>query len=81
MIRHRVAKNNEPLGKVADEYSVSHETIRRIMLHGQQAAWTARNLAVRLLFLKQMCDNVLLARELADAYGPYLYINLSLPLH
>jgi hypothetical protein len=40
---HRVAEDNEPLRKVADEYGVSHETIRRIMLlvqkqRGQQEA-------------------------------------------
>jgi hypothetical protein len=33
IIMHRVVDNNEPLRKVADEYGVSHETIRRIMLH------------------------------------------------
>jgi hypothetical protein len=43
MVIHRVVENNEPLRKVADEYGVSHETIRRIMLHvqnqcGQQEA-------------------------------------------
>ena len=43
MIMHRVVENNESLRQVADEYGVSHETIRRIMLHvhqqlGQQEA-------------------------------------------
>ena len=43
MIMHRVVENNEPLRAVAHEYGVSHETIRRIMLHvqkqcGQQGA-------------------------------------------
>jgi len=43
MIVHRVVENNEPLRKVADEYGVSHETIRRITLYfkkqfGQQEA-------------------------------------------
>ena len=33
LIMHRVLEDNEPLRKVADEYGVSHETIRRIMLH------------------------------------------------
>jgi hypothetical protein len=36
LIMHRVAENKEPLRKVADEYGVSHETIRRIMLHVQK---------------------------------------------
>jgi hypothetical protein len=31
-IIHRVVENNEPLRQVADEYGVSHETIRRIIL-------------------------------------------------
>jgi len=35
-IMHRVVVNNESLRKVADEYNVSHETIRRIMLHVQK---------------------------------------------
>ena len=43
LILHRIVENNESLRKVADEYGVSHETIRRIMLHvkkqrGQQEA-------------------------------------------
>src|SRR2546430_8910451 len=47
MIMHRVTKNNEPLRAVAQEYGVSHETIRRIMLHvqkqcGQQEAYLYR---------------------------------------
>jgi hypothetical protein len=33
---HRVVENNEPLHKLADEYGVSHETIRRIMIHAQK---------------------------------------------
>ena len=33
---HRVVDNNEPLRKVAAEYGVPHETIRRIMLHVQK---------------------------------------------
>ncbi len=33
MIIHRVVENNEPLRTVAQEYGVSHETIRRVMLH------------------------------------------------
>jgi hypothetical protein len=41
----RVVEQKEPLRSVAAAYGVSHETIRRIMLHGQQAAWTARSLA------------------------------------
>ncbi len=36
MIIHRVVENNEPLRTVAQEYSVSHETIRRIILHAQK---------------------------------------------
>ena len=36
MIIHRVVENNEPLRAVAQEYGVSHETIRRIMLHVQK---------------------------------------------
>jgi hypothetical protein len=42
-VLHRVVEKKELLRKVADEYGVSHETIRRIMLHfhrqrGQQEA-------------------------------------------
>jgi hypothetical protein len=36
VIMHRVMENNEPLRAVAQEYGVSHETIRRIMLHTHQ---------------------------------------------
>jgi DNA-directed RNA polymerase subunit N (RpoN/RPB10) len=36
LIMHRVVENNESLRQVADEYGVSHETIRRIMLHVQK---------------------------------------------
>jgi hypothetical protein len=36
MIMHRVVENNEPLRAIAQEYGVSHETIRRIMLHVQK---------------------------------------------
>jgi len=36
MVIHRVVENNEPLRTVAQEYGVSHETIRRIMLHVQK---------------------------------------------
>jgi hypothetical protein len=36
MVIHRVVKNNEPLRQVADEYGVSHETIRRLILHAQK---------------------------------------------
>jgi hypothetical protein len=36
MVIHRVVENNEPLRAVAQEYGVSHETIRRIMLHVQK---------------------------------------------
>ncbi len=36
MIIHRVVENNEPLRTVAQDYGVSHETIRRIMLHVQK---------------------------------------------
>jgi len=36
LIIHRVVENNEPLRAVAQEYGVSHETIRRIMLHVQK---------------------------------------------
>ncbi len=36
MIMHRVMENNEPLRTVAQEYGVSHETIRRIILHVQK---------------------------------------------
>ncbi len=35
-ITHRVMENNEPLRAVAQEYGVSHETTRRIILHFQQ---------------------------------------------
>jgi len=33
---HRVVENTESLRKVAEEYGVSHETIRRILLHVQK---------------------------------------------
>jgi hypothetical protein len=46
---HRVVDNYESLCKVADEFGVSHETIRRIMLHGQQAVWTTRRVTVQWL--------------------------------
>jgi len=36
MVIHRVVENNEPLRTVAQDYGVSHETIRRIMLHVQK---------------------------------------------
>jgi hypothetical protein len=36
LIMHRVVENNESLRQVANEYGVSHETIRRIMLHVQK---------------------------------------------
>jgi hypothetical protein len=36
MIIYRVEDNNESLRQVADEYRVSHETIRRIMFHAQK---------------------------------------------
>ncbi len=36
MVIHRVVENNEPLRAVAQEYGVSHETIRRLMLHVQK---------------------------------------------
>jgi hypothetical protein len=36
LIMHRVVENTESLRKVADEYGVSHETIRRILLHVQK---------------------------------------------
>jgi len=36
MVLHRVVENNEPLRQVADEYDVSHETIRRLILHAQK---------------------------------------------
>jgi hypothetical protein len=36
MIMHRVVENNEPLRQVADEYGVSHETVRRIILQVQK---------------------------------------------
>ena len=32
-IMHRVVENNEPLRAIAQEFAVSHETIRRILLH------------------------------------------------
>ena len=35
MVLHRVVENNEPLRQVADEYDVSHETIRRLILHAK----------------------------------------------
>jgi hypothetical protein len=43
MVIHRVVEQKEPLRTVAAAYGVSHETIRRIMLHvhqqrGQQEA-------------------------------------------
>jgi hypothetical protein len=44
---HRVVEQKEPLRTVAATYGVSHETIRRIMFHGQQAAWTAKSLAMQ----------------------------------
>jgi hypothetical protein len=36
MMMHRVVENHEPLRAVAHEYGVSHETIRRSMLHVQK---------------------------------------------
>jgi hypothetical protein len=36
LIIHRVVENNEPLRQVANEYGVSHETIRRLILHAHQ---------------------------------------------
>ena len=40
MVMHRVVENHEPLRAVAHEYGVSHETIRRSMLHVQnQRGW------------------------------------------
>ena len=36
MIIHRVVENNEPLRQVANEYGVSHETIRRLILNAHQ---------------------------------------------
>ena len=36
MIMHRMVENNKPLRTVAQEYSVSHETIRRIKFHVQR---------------------------------------------
>ena len=36
MIIHRVVENTEPLRAVAQEYGVSPETIRRLMLHVQK---------------------------------------------
>src|SRR5215471_19422877 len=36
---HRVMEQKEPLRTIAATYGVSYETIRRIMLHGQQAGW------------------------------------------
>jgi len=36
MVIHRVVENNEPLRTVAQEYGVSHETIRRLLLHTHQ---------------------------------------------
>jgi hypothetical protein len=35
IIMHRVVENNESLRAIAQEYGVSHETIRRIILHVQ----------------------------------------------
>jgi len=35
-VLHRVVKQKEPLRTVAAAYGVSHETIRRIMLHVQK---------------------------------------------
>jgi len=36
MVIHRVVEQQEPLRTVAAEYGVSHETIRRIVLHVQK---------------------------------------------
>jgi hypothetical protein len=36
MVIHRVVEQKEPLRTVAAAYGVSHETIRRIVFHGQQ---------------------------------------------
>ena len=36
MIIHRVVENNESLRAVAQEYGVSPETIRRLILHVQK---------------------------------------------
>ncbi len=45
-----------------------------------EAAWTARSVTVQVLLLRQRPDDVLAARELADACGPHLPIDLSLYL-
>ena len=42
----RVVQQKEPLRTVAAAYGVSHETTRRIIRHGQQAAWPTRGLVV-----------------------------------
>jgi hypothetical protein len=57
-VLQRVLEKKESLRKVADDFGVSHETIRRIIRRGQQAAWTARILAVQLLFLRQRRNDV-----------------------
>jgi hypothetical protein len=41
---------------------------------------TAKSIAMQLLFLRRRHDNVRAARELTDARGPYLHIDLTLPL-
>jgi len=45
-----------------------------------EAAWTARSVTGQILFLRPRPDDVLAARELADARGRHLPIDLSLPL-
>jgi Sigma-70, region 4 len=37
IIMQRVVESKKSLRAIAQEYGVSHETIRRIILHGQQA--------------------------------------------
>jgi hypothetical protein len=54
----RMTEKKESLRTIAAAFGVSHETIRRIIHHGQQAAWTARILAVQLLFLRQRRNDV-----------------------
>ena len=49
MVIHRVVENNEPLRTVAQEYGVSHETIRRINHRVKKTASTARSVTVYLL--------------------------------
>ena len=56
----RVVEQKEPLRTVAADFGVSHETVRRIIRHEQQAAWTASSRAMQQL----PCEGVIVATVL-----------------